>query len=720
MMKTRFFKILLPLMGLNLILIGLAACAGKGIVQATDVPDTAVSPPPVENDETGTAVSANALTLDYPRLGMWWPDTQAQPLDDIARYDWVILGDWETDVIAPLKARNPDILLLNATNACELGYDPDPDAPAWANEVRDLPAEWFLTQVGANLTQPVNDSETIFHVDAITATDSVEIYPLFVVGDAVLIEGESVFIQAVDEDAKTLTVQRGYARPASAHSAGTRIAAHISFWPGAWLLNLSTMSPTGTISDTIGPERWGDYNARVGIGLLDNPGWDGLLIDRSDPDESHLIGNSTARTIDPDQSNTLLTDYSAFDASWNDGLRQYEQAIRDAIGPDRIIFANWGMANYDLLNGNNFEGFPGDDTTAYGTPWREMVFGPSRNGSYFAWMSHSQQPNLTMIETYEDDGGADPTGDGSYDNPCADPHFVPNYRKMRFGLATALLNDGFYSYEINTNGHGSLCLLWFDEYDNAGQGQGYLGQPLGPAYRVTDIALGANLLNGGDFESQSDLNQWDLWADDGYAAAVELDGNTAVSGASSARVNITQSQGTDWQISFEFQPINVISGTEYTLSFWAKADQNRPISAWVQQMQDPWGNYLYFGEALDLTADWQQYELSATASGSDALAGFIVGLGQTTGSVWLDDVQLRQGSREVWRRDYVGGAVLINATNTVKAIDLGGEFQKINGTQDTAVNDGSIIAQVDLPPHDGIILLRQLDEKNYLPAVERP
>ena len=190
------------------------------------------------------------------------------------------------------------------------------------------------------------------------------------------------------------------------------------------------------------------------------------------PNESWLIGNSTARTIDPDQSNTLLTDYGAFDAAWNAGLRRYEEALRAAIGPDKIIFVNWGMPNYDLLNGNNFEGFPMSNGTAYGTPWRTTVWGPDDGGSYTEWITQALQPNLTMIETYEDDGGPDPTGDGSYDNPCDDPGFVPDYRKMRFGLATALLHDGFFSYEINTNGHGSLCLLWFDEYDAAGAGRG--------------------------------------------------------------------------------------------------------------------------------------------------------------------------------------------------------------------------------------------------------
>ena len=42
---------------------------------------------------------------------------EEQPLSDIARYDWVILDDWASEFITPLKALNPDIMLLNSTNA---------------------------------------------------------------------------------------------------------------------------------------------------------------------------------------------------------------------------------------------------------------------------------------------------------------------------------------------------------------------------------------------------------------------------------------------------------------------------------------------------------------------------------------------------------------------------------------------------------------------------
>ncbi len=645
------------------------------------------------------------LAIPFPRLGMWWPNPWAQSLDDIARYDYVLLTDDQKEFVAPLRSRNPDIILLNSTNACELSYD-WPDSADYA-EIQKMPPEWFLTQVGSTLTLAVNATATTFQVADMTVTDGATIYPLFVVGDTVLIEGESVVVKTVNQAAKTMTVQRGFVRPAASHAAGTRIAAHITFWPGSWLMNLSMMSPTGVADSEVGPERWADYHARRGAQLLSYPGWDGILIDRADPDQSWLIGGSTARTIDPDQSNTLITDYSAFDASWNEGLRHYEDSMRQEIGNQKLIYVNWGMDNYDLLNGNNYEGFPQPDGVSYRGGWQQTVFGPLLNiGGYLEWLANAQQPNLTTIETYEDDSSP-PPDDVSYDNPCVKPDFVPNYQKMRFGLTTALLGNGFFSYEINTNGHGSLCLMWFDEYDNAGQEPGYLGQPLGPAYRITDIALGPDLLSGGSFESPDDLEQWSLWAetDSGNAATQFLDTSTAASGASSVRIDVSQASGTDWHISFSFEPLEIIAGQDYTLSFEAKATRARDISTWVEQRVDPWEGYLYFSDTPQTTR-WQHFELTARATGSDPAAGFRFGLGQATGSIWLDDVHLNPGSRNVWRRDYENGIVLVNSTDAAHTIDLGGTFQKINGTQAPAVNDGSQVTQVDLPSQDGIILLR--------------
>jgi len=643
------------------------------------------------------------LTIAYPRLGMWWPDPWKQSLNDIARYDYVLLADDQEQFIAPLRARNPDILLLNSTNACELSYD-WPGSSDYT-EILKIPYEWFLTQVGSTLTSAVNETGTTFHVADLTVSDGTTTYPLFVVGDTVLIESESVVVTAVNKSAKTLIVERGFVRPAATHDSGTRIAAHITFWPGSWLLNLSMMSPTGVIDPAAGVERWADYHARRDAQLLSHPGWDGILIDRADPDQSWLVGGSNARTLDPDQSNILITDYSAFDASWNEGLRHYENRLRQIIGEEEIIFVNWGMSNYDLLNGNNYEGFPLANGSSYRGGWRQTVFGPIPGiGSYLDWMSKARQPNLTTIETYEDDSSP-PPDDISYDNPCVKPGFVPDYRKMRFGLTTALLGDGFFSYEINTNGHGSLCLMWFDEYDNGGRAPGYLGWPLGSAYRVSDIQLGTNLLSGGDFENQSDLDRWDLWSDSGYAATSSLESGDASSGTSSARIAVTRAGGTDWKVSFSYEPVELHAETEYTVFFQAKALTDRPVSVWAQQGSDPWENYFSIDEIM-LGTTWKQYEIPVTSSAGDTRAQLIFGLGQTTGTVFIDNVRLQSGSREVWRRDFSGGTVVVNATGKTKRVILGADFRKIRGTQAPVINDGSLVDQVMLPPRDGLILLR--------------
>jgi len=414
---------------------------------------------------------------------MWWPNGWHQPLEEISRYDWVILGDYQVQFIDPLRAINPNIVLLTDTNALELHYYPDD--PSSNQDILKVPYQWFLTQVGSSLSADIDAVQTTIPISELSVSRGLKTIDLFRAGDTALIENESVYIQGVNKSGKTLTVERGYIRPASSHKAGARIAAHISTWPHTWMLNVSTLSPQAVADPSIGPEIWPEYNARVGGHLLDDPRWSGILVDRSETEQSRYVNGSSIRSIDPDQSNRLVTDYSAFDSTWSDGLRLYLDKLRQAVGPDKIIYLNWGIEYYQAVNGDNFEGFPDEAGKLGDNSWHDVVFGPFHRGSYFDWVSRSPEPNITMIETYDDNN----VPSGAYDNPCGKPGFRPNYRKMRFGLTTALLNNGYFSYEMNTNGHGSLCLMWFDEYDNAGAGRGYLGYPLGDAYRVDPARL---------------------------------------------------------------------------------------------------------------------------------------------------------------------------------------------------------------------------------------
>lgn len=63
----------------------------------------------------------------------------------------------------------------------------------------------------------------------------------------------------------------------------------------------------------------------------------------------------------------------------------------------------------------------------------------------------------------------------------------------------------------------------------------------------------------------------------------------------------------------------------------------------------------------------------------------------------------------VWRRDFKNGLVIVNSTGQNQRVDLGGEYEKIHGTQDTIINDGSFVTAVTVRPSDGLILLRPID-----------
>jgi len=65
-----------------------------------------------------------------------------------------------------------------------------------------------------------------------------------------------------------------------------------------------------------------------------------------------------------------------------------------------------------------------------------------------------------------------------------------------------------------------------------------------------------------------------------------------------------------------------------------------------------------------------------------------------------------QFNNDVWRRDYEHGVVIVNPTNQAQAVDLGGEFERINGTQDKTVNNGLIVDKVNLNAKDAIIMLK--------------
>jgi len=63
----------------------------------------------------------------------------------------------------------------------------------------------------------------------------------------------------------------------------------------------------------------------------------------------------------------------------------------------------------------------------------------------------------------------------------------------------------------------------------------------------------------------------------------------------------------------------------------------------------------------------------------------------------------------VWRRDFQYGIALVNSTADRRTVTLESEYERLRGTQDPAVNDGSLVTTLELGPEDGLILLRPLN-----------
>ena len=65
-------------------------------------------------------------------------------------------------------------------------------------------------------------------------------------------------------------------------------------------------------------------------------------------------------------------------------------------------------------------------------------------------------------------------------NPAQQPvTYSPAWQGARYGITAALMNNGYYFADVGEYDEETTSnRLWFDEYDNAGAGVGYLGQPV--------------------------------------------------------------------------------------------------------------------------------------------------------------------------------------------------------------------------------------------------
>lgn len=197
----------------------------------------------------------------------------------------------------------------------------------------------------------------------------------------------------------------------------------VSIWPGTEALDL-----TGG---------WNKYLADWTVDkILSTGDWDGVFYDEVSA-EINWIPN-----------------LNVTDDAWTQGNIDLFSRTKQR-SPNSIIVMN-GSSSSKLMpyvNGRMFESFP--------TPWES-------NGDWSAIENRylTQPSQVTGDPTFIINSNSDNTGQQT------------NYQKMRFGLTSTLLGDGYFGYDFGTESHGQTW--YYDEYDT------FLGQPIsGPKDLLT-------------------------------------------------------------------------------------------------------------------------------------------------------------------------------------------------------------------------------------------
>ncbi len=384
---------------------------------------------------------------------------------------------------------------------------------------------------------------------------------------------------------------------------------------------------------------------------------------------------------------------AAFTDGWAAGHQREADRLRElAIAdgqPDFPIAGNCGQTPsslFPVMNGWMRENYPFQNG---GTFFTNMLTWP---WGYLHQDRNFRTPQYNYIFT-----GADPS---------SQPYTPLNQQKLRFGLGSAALGNGYHIFE-DASGYLDVAdypTWWFDEYgvdttvqqDNPEWGKaknglaytGWLGQPTGDFYNMILPNANPDLLPVNDFEQ--DITHIDMRAFSPAQATAERSTIGAGAGSGSLHINISQVGSNSSSVLFNSDTFQTTNGEYYSVTFWAKSSQNRAVTVYVDGA----------GQSLPISTTWRRYQISVKAT-STGNAVYQFQIGHETGDIWFDDIRVQAGIGNVFRRDFDRGSVLLNPYNLPMTIQLEKPFRKIRGTVNPTLNDGSIVTSVTLTPDVG-------------------
>lgn len=430
--------------------------------------------------------------------------------------------------------------------------------------------------------------------------------------------------------------------------------------PGAYLLNLT--KPEVAIYMANSAYQYLVSNSLAYDGIF----WDNVYLSISWY-TTDVFGNPVQISANGDGK---PTDPATLDAAWRAGVELEFQTFRQ-LAPNAYMSGHLGQIPPDP---GELASFNGDSLVFDAVNVREGTLPFSALwDTYNTWFGAGQQPAITMVQSSPPNQIAYGYGFTPIETmaPSTLAFAQSWYPNVRFGLALALMNDGFFTYDMG-DAEGGVT-WWYDEYDFP------LGVPTGP-YRQLSTASGPDLISNGGFEQG--LNGWSLYVDgDGQAAATAgIDSTVAVEGNNSALISVTSPDAEPWDISLSQGNFSLNAGSSYQVQFWGRS--NAPASIWVDVEGGP-PNYTNYGiyQQVNLSTTWQLYTFSfqSPVTASDATLLFEVGV--AAANIWIDAVQITAAPVDIYRRDYTLGTVLLNGSSSPQTFTPGPGYRRFTGTQ---------------------------------------
>jgi len=206
-----------------------------------------------------------------------------------------------------------------------------------------------------------------------------------------------------------------------------------SFWEGTSMLNITDLCPRS------GGEKWNQHLAKfVAKDIMSSGLWDGVFYDNTWRDAVWFLG------AEADLNGDGLSE-SDVDERWRAGMKELFDETYILAGANTIVVGNAIAWQYK----DDYNGFMIENFQKHG--WADVM------NIYRTNEISQKNPRYNIINNNAGNNSAKKN----------------DYKRMRFGLASALMENGYYSYDYGNQDHGQLW--WYDEYD------ANLGDPIGGA-----------------------------------------------------------------------------------------------------------------------------------------------------------------------------------------------------------------------------------------------